>query len=309
MKYLPRLPIAASLVLLPLSAVLADDKIRVLVWDEEQPVGRKVYESFDFPGKCIAAHLRQNERLEVRTARIDDPDQGLSSKDLADTDVLLFWAHVRHRDISEEKGQEISDLVKAGKLDFVPLHSAHWSVPFMVCMQDKAAQDALEALPADVRAGATMKFTGELQWKKAGEFDRNFSPPSYEFGTGGKVTVHVPRPNCVFPRCCGPGQPSQLRIIHEKHPICRGVPTNFNLEVTEMYDEPFGVPEPDSVLFTEQWAAGEFFRSGALWHLGKGRVFYFRPGDQQYPIFENENLLTILENACVWLGETAGKAP
>jgi trehalose utilization protein len=33
---------------------------------------------------------------------------------------------------------------------------------------------------------------------------------------------------------------------------------------TEMYDEPFHVPEPDEVIFEERWASGEWFRSGAI---------------------------------------------
>jgi trehalose utilization protein len=278
----------------------AQDKIRVLVWDEQQPVPRKVYENY--PGNFIADHLRKNPKLEVTTARQDDPELGLSSEVLRNTDVLIYWAHVRQRDIPAAKGQEIADLVKAGKLVFIPLHSAHWSVPFMVCMQEKAAQDALEALPEDRRTKAKVVFDGTIQWKKAGEFDRNFAPWRYEFDANGDVTVHVKRPNCVFPRCCGPGQPAKVRVIHRKHPICEGVPARFTLEVTEMYDEPFGVPEPDTVLFTEDWEGGEFFRSGCLWKLGKGQIFYFRPGDQQYPVFAHPALLQILENAAVWLG-------
>ncbi|MAT46961.1 MAG: trehalose utilization protein, partial [Verrucomicrobiaceae bacterium] len=254
----------------------AQDKIRVLVWDEQQPVGKKVYENF--PGNFIADHLRTNPRLEVITAKQDDPELGLSSEALAKTDVLIYWAHVRQREIPEAKGQEIADLVKAGKLAFVPLHSAHWSVPFMVCMQEKAAQDALAALPEKTRTTAKVVYEGRIQWKKAGEFDRNFGPWRYEFGPDGNVTTFVQRPNCVFPRCCGPGQPAEVRIIHRKHPICKGVPARFTLDATEMYDEPFGVPEPDTVLFTEDWKGGEFFRSGCLWQLGKGLVFYYRPG-------------------------------
>ena len=50
-----------------------------------------------------------------------------------------------------------------------------------------------------------------------------------------------------------------------------------------MYDEPFHVPEPDEVILEECWAAGEWFRSGMVWRLGKGRVFYFRPGHETYP--------------------------
>ena len=285
----------------------AQDKIRVLVWDEQQPVGKKVYENF--PGNFIADHLRTNPRLEVITAKQDDPELGLSSETLAKTDVLIYWAHVRQREIPEAKGQEIADLVKAGKLAFVPLHSAHWSVPFMVCMQEKAAQDALAALPEKTRTTAKVVYEGRIQWKKAGEFDRNFAPWRYEFGPDGNVTAFVQRPNCVFPRCCGPGQPAEVRIIHRKHPICQGVPSRFTLDVTEMYDEPYGVPEPDTVLFTEDWKGGEFFRSGCLWQLGKGLVFYYRPGDQQYPVFANAHLRKLLENAAVWLGNQVVAAP
>ena len=50
--------------------------------------------------------------------------------------------------------QDRLNSTEAGKLAFVPLHSAHWSVPFMVCMQEKAAQDALAALPEEKRPGA-----------------------------------------------------------------------------------------------------------------------------------------------------------
>ncbi|MDA0766591.1 MAG: ThuA domain-containing protein [Verrucomicrobia bacterium] len=292
----------ATLLLFFFSTVLhGQDKIRVLVWDEQQPVGKKVYESF--PGNFIADHLRKNPKLEVTTAKQDDPEFGLTSEVLKRTDVLLYWAHVRQRDIPEGKGQEIADLVKAGKLAFVPLHSAHWSVPFMVCMQEKAAQDALAALAEDKRANAKVVYEGKIQWQKAGEFDRNVAPPRYEFDEQGKVTVRVTRPNCVFPRCCGPGQPSEVRVVHQRHPICQGVPSRFTLEVTEMYDEPFGVPEPDTVLFTEGWKGGEFFRSGCLWNLGQGKIFYVRPGDQAYPIYANPHLLTLLENACVWMGQ------
>ena len=71
---------------------------------------------------------------------------------------------------------------------------------------------------------------------------------------------------------------------------------------TEMYDEPFGVPEPDLVIFGETWKGGEFFRSGSLWKIGAGKVFYFRPGHETYAVFLEEYPLKIVENAAVWLG-------
>ena len=74
-----------------------------------------------------------------------------------------------------------------------------------------------------------------------------------------------------------------------------------------MYADPFHVPEADEALFEESWAAGESFRSGLIWKLGEGRVFYFRPGHETYPIFKQELPLKIVANAVNWLGTQSNK--
>jgi len=56
------------------------------------------------------------------------------------------------------------------------------------------------------------------------------------------------------------------------------------------------------VVFEERWDAGEHFRSGCVWNIGKGKVFYFRPGHETYPVFRQEIPLRVIENACRWLG-------
>ena len=71
-----------------------------------------------------------------------------------------------------------------------------------------------------------------------------------------------------------------------------------------MYNEPFHVPQPDEVIFKETWTKGEKFRSGMVWNIGKGKVFYFRPGHETYPIFLQEIPLKILGSAARWMGET-----
>jgi len=68
-----------------------------------------------------------------------------------------------------------------------------------------------------------------------------------------------------------------------------------------MYAEPFHVPEPDEVVLEERWASGNWFRSGMVWNLGKGRVFYFRPRHETYAVFKEKLVLQILENAVRWL--------
>jgi len=61
--------------------------------------------------------------------------------------------------------------------------------------------------------------------------------------------------------------------------------------------------EPDEVIMEERWPTGEWFRSGAVWNIGKGKVFYFRPGHETYNVFHNPLVLRIIENTTRWLGE------
>ena len=285
------------------AAASADGRINVLVWDEQQPVSKKVYTNF--PGNHIADYLKRNPRLNVTSVNINQPEQGLSTKALNEADVLIYWGHVRHRDISEAKSQEIVDRVKAGKLDFVVLHSAHWSVPFMVAMQEVAAEDALAQLPEDLRAQVDVRYKGELGWHMPKPDARPHQMHEFRRDEDGQIQLLVERPNCVFPRCCTPAQPSQVRVINKAHPITKGIPATFTIPETEMYDEPFHVPTPDEVILDETWKGGEYFRTGALWKLGQGTVFYFRPGDQQYTVYKVEPVLHILENAAIWLGAKA----
>jgi hypothetical protein len=64
-------------------------------------------------------------------------------------------------------------------------------------------------------------------------------------------------------------------------------------------------PSPAKVVLEERWANGEWFRSGAVWQVGKGRVFYFRPGHETFAVSKEKPILQILKNAVRWL---AGRA-
>lgn len=67
-----------------------------------------------------------------------------------------------------------------------------------------------------------------------------------------------------------------------------------------MYGEPFAVPEPEEQVFISWFEGGEVFRSGCCWHRGNGRIFYFRPGHETFPIFHNEIIIRVLANAIRW---------
>ncbi len=259
-----------------------ETKIKVLVWDEQQPEGAVTY--LKPIGDFLAEKLMAPSGFQVKSNNLSQAEQGLSSTDLKEADVLIYWSHKRNKEISEAKAQQIADLVKSGSLALITLHSAHWSMPFMICMQEKAAQDALERLPIAQRSSAIVSFMGEIDWEKPGDNDRSHLEVNYLISESNPIEVNVERPHCVFARCCTPVQPSVVRVINPTHPIMKDIPAEFTIDETEMYDEPFGIPDPDLILFNETWKGGEYFRSGSLWNLGKGKVFYFRPGHETYSV-------------------------
>ena len=54
-----------------------------------------------------------------------------------------------------------------------------------------------------------------------------------------------------------------------------------------MYGEPFTVPEPMETVFVSWYEGGEVFRSGVTYQRGGGRIFYFSPGHEVYPIYHD----------------------
>ena len=76
-------------------------------------------------------------------------------------------------------------------------------------------------------------------------------------------------------------------------------------KLTALVVEPFHVPPADEYVFEERWEKGEHFRSGCVWQVGKGRVFYFRPGHEVFPVYKQAEPLRVIENAVRWLGSEA----
>lgn len=274
-------------------------RIRVRVWDERQPAQKKAYPNW--LGNQIADHLQTLPGLSVDSVCIDDAEQGL--RDLDSVDVLVWWGHVRHAEIEPSTAARIVERIRSGKLSLLALHSAHWSRPFVESMNAVARDRALAALPEAERACAVMVESDLLPrpWMAPSYKERLSPEVQYRRPPQGPVEVRLLRANCCFPAYRGDGKPSEVRIRLPHHPIAQGLPESFAIEQTEMYDEPFHVPAPDEVVLEEHWASGEWFRSGSVWHLGRGRIFYFRPGHETYPVFFNPNALRIVGNAARWL--------
>lgn len=84
------------------------------------------------------------------------------------------------------------------------------------------------------------------------------------------------------------------------HPIAKGIPSQFEIPNEEAYGEYFDIPKPDDVIFTGWFASGEVFRSGCTFTRGLGRIFYFQPGHEEYPIYYIPEIQQIIKNAVNW---------
>lgn len=286
------------LCLFPFSSIKAADPIRVLVWDEQQPEQKMAYGD-QFLGGTIAAHLATLPGLKVKSVSLGAPEQGLDEATLDATDVIVWWGHVKNLEVTLTSTERVAQRVIQGKLSLVALHSAHWSRPFVRLMQERSREDALKSIPAGQRAGAKLEMTNAQVI--------GVTPPP----RGSKLTPWMEKtgdntwtltlPNCVFPAYRPDGAPSHVTTLLPAHPLAQGLPAKWDVGRTEMYDEPFHVPIPDEVVFEERWDKGEYFRSGCVWQVGKGRVFYFRPGHETYPVYKQAEPLRVVENAVRWL--------
>ncbi|WP_435009470.1 ThuA domain-containing protein [Tundrisphaera lichenicola] len=277
-----------------------NDSIRVVVWDERQPTQKEAYDNF--LGNRIADHLSSEPGLSVESVALDDPDHGLDPSRLDNARVLIWWGHVRQKEITPEVGKAIVERIKAGQLGLIALHSAHWSTPFVEAMNERSRLDARAKWGV---GGDEVEITEIPPEPRYLTPKRDARPTPYSTARklpGGVTKVELHLPICCFPAYRNDGKPSFQKVVSPDHPIARGIPRKFELPRTEMYDEPFHVPDPDEVIFEERWEAGEWFRSGMVWNLGRGKVFYFRPGHETYPIYKESVPSKILANAVRWMG-------
>lgn len=96
------------------------------------------------------------------------------------------------------------------------------------------------------------------------------------------------------------GEKERLWNTAPTHPIAKGIGEYFELEHTEMYGEYFDIPKPDDIVFLSWFAGGEVFRSGCTWTRGNGRIFYFKPGHETFPIYYDETIQKVICNAVEW---------
>ncbi|MBZ2195922.1 ThuA domain-containing protein [Occultella gossypii] len=223
----------------------SDTPLRVLVWGENRHEQLEEHVAALYPDGmhgAIAAGITEQAQVpvEVGTATLDDPEHGLTEEVLAATDVLTWWGHKAHREVSDEVVDRVQQHVLAG-MGLVVLHSGHFSKIFK----------------------RLMGTTCSLRWRNDAE----------------RELVWTVAPD---------------------HPIAAGVPHPIVIDAQEMYGEFFDVPVPDETVFLSTFAGGEVFRSGLVYRRGRGKIFYFSPGDQEYPVYHHRDVRRVIANAVDW---------
>lgn len=92
--------------------------------------------------------------------------------------------------------------------------------------------------------------------------------------------------------------------VNPTHPIVRGIESPIVIPHQEMYGEFFDIPAVDDLIFISSFEGGEVFRSGVTFTRGQGRIFYFSPGDQEYPVYHQPAIKRVLANAVEWAART-----
>jgi len=220
--------------------------LRVVVWNEHVHETRgdaTVLAHYpDGIHAVVADGVREllGAEVEVSTATLADPEHGLPEERLAETDVLLWWGHVAHDQVSDEVADRVVRHVQSG-MGLVVLHSGHYSKPFT----------------------RLLGTTCSLRWRNAAERELVWT-------------------------------------IAPTHPIAEGVPDPIVVPEQETYGEYFDVPTPDESIFLSTFTGGEVFRSGCTWQRGLGRLFYFSPGDQEYPVYHQAEIRRVIANGVRW---------
>ena len=225
--------------------------IRVTVWNENkhEQTNEKVREVYPAGIHGAIAEFLRAQGMDVGTATLDEPEHGLTDEVLNKTDVLIWWGHVAHEEVSDKIVDKVHKRVLEG-MGLIVLHSGHFSKIFRKLM------------------GTTC----DLKWREIGEKER-------------------------------------LWVVEPSHPIVEGIGEYIELPQTEMYGERFDIPAPDNLVFISWFAGGEVFRSGCCYNRGKGKVFYFRPGHETYPIFYNKDIQRVISNAVRWAAPSEGPSP
>jgi trehalose utilization protein len=101
------------------------------------------------------------------------------------------------------------------------------------------------------------------------------------------------------------GELERVWIVNPSHPLVEGLEGEyFELPAAEMYGEFFDIPAPDELVAISWFEGGEVFRSCCTFRRGKGRIVYWRPGHETFPIYHHPAVLRVIANGVRWAAPT-----
>ena len=105
--------------------------LRVTIWNEfrHEKTSEKAKSIYPEGIHSYIKSFVESDDVVVTLAALDDPEQGISDELLNNTDVLLWWGHMAHREVNDDLVCRIRERVYNG-MGFIPLHSGHHSKPF-----------------------------------------------------------------------------------------------------------------------------------------------------------------------------------
>lgn len=245
--------------------------VRVLVWDENPPHAPKELYPESING-AVATGLKKlgKKRLEVSTANLDDPQQGCSPERLRNTDVLIWWGHARHGEVSDATAKRVIKRVREEGMGFIALHSAHYSKTF---------QGVLDA-PGHLKGGwRVTEPAPELEYVHVAAPWHPIAKGISDFTLKEEEMYGAPF-----------DVPPPLVMVFQSH---------FPLD---------GKTFPSGLCWTVGKGIDPKFKSGggggADEGQGIGRVFYFRPGHETVGTFHLETIHRVLLNAALWCAKS-----
>jgi trehalose utilization protein len=108
--------------------------LRITVWSEfvHEKTNPKVSAHYPQGIHTVIANALRTQfggSALVRTATLEEPEHGLTEQVLAETDVLTWWGHKAHDQVSDAVVERVAKGVWQG-MGYVPLHSSHASKLF-----------------------------------------------------------------------------------------------------------------------------------------------------------------------------------
>ncbi|MEH7387394.1 ThuA domain-containing protein [Bacillus sp. JJ1521] len=225
--------------------------LKVTVWNENRHEQKdpRVQEIYPKGIHGAIAGFLKEESLEVKTATLDEPEHGLTDDVLLQTDVLVWWGHLAHHEVSDAIVEKVKQRVLDG-MGLIVLHSGHFSKIFKVLMGTSCdlkwrEADEKERIWIVDPSHPIVEGLGEyIELEKEEMYGEHFDIPAPEqllmvsWFEGGEVF----RSGCTYQR--GKGKIFYFRPGHETYPTYHHKDIQRVIRNAVKWAKPTELPKP-----------------------------------------------------------------